>query len=96
MQRRRQHTLILLAGLWLGCTLLFHGCTSSGASAAGPTAAGAGATLWAQNCVRCHNLRPPDSYTESQWEVIVHHMRVRANLTAREHRVIIAWLKRGF
>ena len=52
-----------------------------------------GALLWSQNCARCHNLRNPSERNDREWEVIVHHMRVRANLTAEEHRLILAFLQ---
>lgn len=52
-----------------------------------------GAQLWAENCVRCHNIRSPSSYSDAQWEVAMHHMRIRANLTAEEHRKILEFLK---
>lgn len=52
-----------------------------------------GAQLWAENCMRCHNMRSPSSYSDAEWEVAVHHMRVRANLTAEEARTIIEFLK---
>jgi mono/diheme cytochrome c family protein len=52
-----------------------------------------GAKLWAQNCGRCHNIRSPDSQSDAQWDVVMLHMRVRANLTAQEHREILAFLK---
>lgn len=52
-----------------------------------------GAQVWAQNCMRCHNLRRPRERSDREWEVIVHHMRVRANLTAEEHRLILGFLK---
>ncbi len=52
-----------------------------------------GAQLWAENCIRCHNYRPPRERSDRGWEIIVHHMRVRANLTAVEHRLILAFLK---
>jgi len=51
------------------------------------------AKLWAQTCSRCHNLRPANSFSDAQWDVIVHHMRVRANLTGGEARRIAAYLK---
>ena len=57
-----------------------------------PTAQ-SGATLWAQNCMHCHNIRSPDSYSAAQWDVAMLHMRVRANLTADEHKKILAFLK---
>ena len=52
-----------------------------------------GARTWEQNCMRCHNLRPPNERSDREWEIIVHHMRVRANLTAEEHRLILDFLK---
>ena len=58
-----------------------------------PVVAQSGATLWAQNCGHCHNVRSPDSYSDAQWDVAMLHMRVRANLTADEHKAILAFLK---
>ncbi len=52
-----------------------------------------GARTWAQNCMRCHNIRDPQERSDREWEIIVHHMRVRANLTAEEHRLILEFLK---
>lgn len=52
-----------------------------------------GAQLWAGNCVRCHNNRSPSTYSDAEWDVAVHHMRIRANLTAEEHRRILEFLK---
>lgn len=52
-----------------------------------------GAQLWAQNCVRCHNIRSPSTYSDAEWDVAMHHMRIRANLTAEEHRKILEFLK---
>ena len=51
------------------------------------------AKLWAQNCSRCHNMRPAKTFSDAQWDVIVHHMRVRGNLTGQEARAIGAFLK---
>jgi hypothetical protein len=52
-----------------------------------------GAQLWSENCSRCHNLRPPQSYSNAQWQAVVHHMRLRANLTGEEARSITAFLQ---
>ena len=52
-----------------------------------------GAQLWGDNCARCHNSRSPSEFTDEQWEVIAHHMRVRANLTAYEHEMILKFLQ---
>jgi cytochrome c5 len=52
-----------------------------------------GEELWTMNCQRCHNIRPPTMYSGAQWDVIVHHMRVRANITGEEQRAILEFLK---
>jgi hypothetical protein len=82
-------------------TWLVLGCAAnkqSGEVAAGTTAAPTGkggAELWAENCVRCHNIRSPSNYSPAQWEVVMMHMRVRANLTPEEHKKILEFLKAG-
>ncbi len=53
----------------------------------------AGALAWSQNCMRCHNLRNPNERSDREWDVIMHHMRVRGNLTAEEHRLILRFLQ---
>jgi len=52
-----------------------------------------GEELWSNNCLRCHNIRPPTMYSDAQWDVIVHHMRLRANITGPEQRAIVSFLK---
>ena len=52
-----------------------------------------GAQVWSENCMRCHNLRRPRQRSDREWEAIVHHMRVRANLTSEEHRLIVRFLQ---
>jgi hypothetical protein len=32
-------------------------------------------------------------YSDAQWDVIVHHMRLRANITGQEQRAILEFLK---
>jgi len=85
---------------WAALTWLI-GCAAkqeSGQVAAGTTPSAAeksGAQLWAENCVRCHNIRSPSNYSPAQWEVVMMHMRVRTNLTPEEHKKIIEFLKSG-
>ena len=62
-------------------------------TAAAPHANAGAARLWAQNCAHCHNIRTPSAYSDMQWDVVTLHMRVRGNLTAEEHRAILAFLK---
>jgi cytochrome c2 len=52
-----------------------------------------GQELWSNNCQRCHNLQSPAMYSPAQWDIIVHHMRVRANLTGADQRAIAEFLK---
>jgi len=82
--------------LALGLGAALPGCTSSGnaePAAPSPAVAANGATLWSENCGHCHNLRSPNSYSDSQWDVVALHMRVRANLTAPERDQILAFLR---
>ncbi len=39
-----------------------------------------GAKAWAENCDRCHNMRPIGDLRPEEWFVVVQHMRVRAGL----------------
>lgn len=71
-----------------------------GGAATQPMAAGVfsppartGAQLWAENCTRCHYSRPPTQYSAQQWDVIVTHMRLRADLTGQETREITKFLQ---
>ena len=54
-----------------------------------------GAQLWSENCMMCHNLRSPSTFSSKQWEIVVQHMRVQANLTAEESKKILEFLKSG-
>ena len=73
--------------------LVLAGCSTPGTAPKSAAASQSGAQLWAQNCGHCHNIRSPDSYSDAQWDVAMLHMRVRANLTANEHKQILAFLK---
>ena len=66
---------------------------SSGAVSSDSYLGLSGEELWSNNCLRCHNIRPPTMYSNAQWDVIVHHMRLRANITGQEQRAIVEFLK---
>ena len=66
---------------------------SSGAVSSDSYMGLSGEELWSNNCLRCHNIRPPTMYSDAQWDVIVHHMRIRANITGQEQRAIVEFLK---
>jgi nitrate/TMAO reductase-like tetraheme cytochrome c subunit len=86
------------AGAALAAALLTLGAAFAGTTAKsdgkrtadeGPDAA----KLWSQNCSRCHNLRPAKSFSDAQWDIFVHHMRVRGNITGSDARLIVEFLK---
>ena len=99
MERKRILWAVLLGG---GVAMLSYGCHDSSAPPSGkattmPMASSAhakgGAQLWSENCGRCHNLRSPTEFSNSEWGIIVHHMRVRANLTGEESDKILTFIK---
>jgi hypothetical protein len=86
--------------VWIasGCASRNSGGQNSAASSTQPVLASdtttkGGAELWAETCSRCHNIRPPEYYSDAQWDLIVHHMRIRANLTGPEAREIVKFLQ---
>ena len=101
MRKQLLAALVLLAGstVLTSCandkpaTATTAGQPTTAPVAASATAAPGGAQLWADNCSRCHNIRPPQSYSDAQWEAIVMHMRLRANLTGEEQRTITRFLQ---
>lgn len=52
-----------------------------------------GSKAWADNCSRCHNIRPANELRDDQWLTTVFHMRVRAGLTGQESRDILTFLQ---
>jgi Zn-finger protein len=54
-----------------------------------------GATLWSENCQRCHNLPPATMYNDDQWKAILTHMQVRANITKEEATKVTEFLQAG-
>jgi mono/diheme cytochrome c family protein len=92
----KSRCVVLLSSL----AVVVAGCASEPpkqSAAQSPEAAAAtekgGAQLWAENCSRCHNVRSPRSFSDSQWQAITQHMRLRANLTGQETRAITEFLQ---
>ncbi|MGA9450289.1 MAG: hypothetical protein WBW41_02980 [Verrucomicrobiia bacterium] len=52
-----------------------------------------GAELYAIHCNRCHAERYPAEFTDGQWKTLMLHMRVRANLPAKQARLILDYLQ---
>jgi len=72
-----------------GVIAIFNSCKSTSAIAE----AKSGAQLWGENCLRCHNSPSPETFSDTEWDVAVMHMRVRANLTEPEAVKIAEFLK---
>lgn len=88
---------LALAGIFLcGCVNAPRRTQAPGPESTRPTpdaAEGVGrADLWARTCSRCHYARGPETFSPEQWETIMLHMRVRANLTTAEHQTILDFL----
>ncbi len=64
----------------------------SSATAQDPATIAEGATVWARNCVRCHNARASAERNDRDWATIVAHMRARANLTRSQATKVEAFL----
>jgi cytochrome c5 len=52
-----------------------------------------GAELYSIHCNRCHPERYPTERTAAQWKTIMLHMQVRANLPAKQSRLILQYLQ---
>ena len=51
-----------------------------------------GAEVWADVCMRCHNLRQPADLSSRAWKYSMNHMRIRAGLTGEETQDIFAFI----
>jgi hypothetical protein len=95
--------LLAVAAMVVGCSVEpTPSATSAAPATTRPVAARwwvppnrSGAELWAANCQRCHNMQSPARFSDAQWGVITHHMRLRADLTGEETRAITEFLKSG-
>ena len=52
-----------------------------------------GASVYGATCGRCHYARSPLEHSDRDWVVIINHMRVRANLTGKQTRSVLAFLQ---
>ena len=73
-------SVLLLSLMWAG----------SLAGAPQPDKAPDGEEVYKANCTRCHNT--PPALNQRQARVVVSHMRVRANLTARDANAVMHYL----
>ena len=52
-----------------------------------------GAKVYAWNCGSCHSERRPKEHSDAEWDVIMTHMRVRANMTAEQAKAVLQYLQ---
>lgn len=52
-----------------------------------------GATVYANQCNRCHEYRSPTEFNGPQWSIISTHMRVIGGIPADESRAVFEYLK---
>lgn len=52
-----------------------------------------GASEWATNCVRCHEMREPSEFDDPKWRPVVLHMRLEGGLTGQQTRDILAFIQ---
>ena len=89
MLSRSWTQLILMTGIIFNiCSVSYAGKLFSGLG----TPPKSGPQLWADNCSRCHNYRPPTEFTPNQWDTIMLHMRIEGGLTGKEAKEILAYI----
>ena len=54
-----------------------------------------GRTLFVNNCGRCHGLPSPDSYSASNWNIILANMVPRAGLSTSDAALVSKYVRRG-
>lgn len=52
-----------------------------------------GASEWATNCVRCHEMREPSEFDDALWKPVIMHMRLEGGLTGQQTRDILAFIQ---
>lgn len=52
-----------------------------------------GGKVYAWNCGSCHSERWPKERSDAEWDVIMPHMRVRANMTTAQTEAVLRYLK---
>ena len=54
-----------------------------------------GRTLYVKNCNSCHNLRPPERFTATEWEKNLEEMQQKAKISSDEKEIILKYLTSG-
>ena len=51
--------------------------------------------LWLVRCSKCHNIRSPNDFDETRWDLLMFHMRVQVKLTEEERQAILKFIKQS-
>ena len=84
---------LLLSGLLSFVTLAWSPAAYSESGVISEGDVNQGATTWGNNCGRCHEMRSPTEFRDDVWKPIVTHMRIRAGLTGKQQRDVLAFLQ---
>ena len=76
-----------------GFTMAIGGAFADQAFGPDPQQLARGAQAWAAQCNRCHNLRKPTELRDSEWSVVMTHMRRVGNIPGDIAHDIEAFLK---
>jgi cytochrome c5 len=95
----KKYSIAILSVVFLGCSLQVlsqpqtPAVTKNSAkptSTAGKKAGDEGEQRFQENCGRCH--LPPESLSPREVKAVLQHMRVRANLSAEDEKLILKYL----
>lgn len=53
-----------------------------------------GAKLWPNYCANCHNPRGPSDRSPVDWDLVMMHMRARANMPPDATEAVLEYLKK--
>jgi len=82
---------IIIISFLFGILVFSSSITSCKTSAA--ISSKSGAQIWGENCIRCHSIASPDTFSDVEWDVAAMHMKIRANLTEEEAAKVVAFLQ---
>jgi len=54
-----------------------------------------GRTIFVNSCGNCHGLPSPDSYSASNWNIILSNMAPRAGLSSADAALVSKYVRRG-
>ena len=84
-----------MAAITLVCLAIVSLVSVNGCVESKKVAAKSGAQLWGENCMRCHNVPTPTTFSAQQWKTVGMHMQSRALLTNKERDKIVEFLQQS-